>query len=255
MLNRSRGSAVWVGYNDRLRLHSIDNYVKGPRAQVDRKLYKMHMQDTIFNYPNLDVRAASVSNLVFGHHSVSSGCGRMPVWGVVEGVRLGWVCVHAFLDAALFKSWTDSGDVIPCSQVVICTGTFLSGEIHIGRSRRYPGAHSIIPGIGMKRFPAGRMNEAPATGLSHSLRVAGFQLGRLQTGTPARLDKSSITFDKLERQDGDQLPHPFSYLHRKVDHAVTSTPCLILTCGLTNIQEQSSLLLQNAYHPCYPCVD
>lgn len=72
MLNRSRGSAVW-----------------GPRAQVDRKLYKMHMQDTIFNYPNLDVRAASVSNLVFGHHSVSSGCGRMPVWGVVEGVRLG----------------------------------------------------------------------------------------------------------------------------------------------------------------------
>jgi len=74
----------------------------------------------------------------------------------------------------------------------------------------------------MKRFPAGRMNEAPATGLSQSLRAAGFQLGRLQTGTPPRLDKNSIDFSKLERQEGDQPPHPFSFLHRKVDNAVSA---------------------------------
>lgn len=74
----------------------------------------------------------------------------------------------------------------------------------------------------MKRFPAGRMNDAPAIGLSQSLRAAGFQLGRLQTGTPARLDKNSINFSKLEKQEGDNPPQPFSYLHREVDNAVSA---------------------------------
>ncbi|KAI6144191.1 glucose inhibited division protein A-domain-containing protein, partial [Pisolithus tinctorius] len=109
------------------------NSSKGFRRMVDRELYREHMQDIILNYPNLDVRSASIP-----------------------------------------------GEIIHCSQVVICTGTFLSGEIHIG----------------MKRFPAGRMHEAPAIGL----------LGRLQTGTPARLDKNSIDFSRLERQEGDQIP-------------------------------------------------
>ncbi|KIJ67332.1 hypothetical protein HYDPIDRAFT_173907 [Hydnomerulius pinastri MD-312] len=174
MLNRSKGSAVW-----------------GPRAQVDRKLYKRNMQDIIFNYPNLEVRAASVSDLVFDHEMASSSTDNTPVWGTVKGVRL------------------DTGDIIPCSQVVVCTGTFLSGEIHIG----------------MKRFPAGRMNEAPAVGLSASLRAAGFHLGRLQTGTPARLAKNTIDFSRLEKQEGDDPPHPFSYLHRRVDNADSQISC------------------------------
>ncbi|KAH7909008.1 glucose inhibited division protein A-domain-containing protein [Hygrophoropsis aurantiaca] len=172
MLNRSKGAAVW-----------------GPRAQIDRKLYKKNMQEIIFNYPNLSIRPASVFDLVFTHEpSTSTG---PPVWGAVEGVRL------------------DSGEIIKCSQVVICTGTFLSGEIHIG----------------MKRFPAGRLNEAPSVGLSASLRNAGFALGRLQTGTPARLDKASIDFTRLAPQEGDADPAPFSFLNRKVDNAGNQIPC------------------------------
>ena len=98
----------------------------------------------------------------------------------------------------------DSGEVITCSQVVICTGTFLSGEIHIG----------------MKRFPAGRMNEAPSVGLSASLNAAGFRLGRLQTGTPARLAKDSIDFSNLVVQKGDKEPLPFSFMNDTVANAV-----------------------------------
>lgn len=73
----------------------------------------------------------------------------------------------------------------------------------------------------MKRFPAGRLSEAPSLGLSASLRTAGFHLGRLQTGTPARLDASSIDFRGMERQVGDVVPAPFSYMHRSVDNAVS----------------------------------
>ncbi|KAG1748096.1 mitochondrial translation optimization protein [Suillus lakei] len=172
MLNASKGAAVW-----------------GPRAQVDRKIYKRHMQDIIFNYPNLDVRAASVFDLVFDNRPCVSTSSS--TWGTVTGVRL------------------ETGDVIKCSKVVICTGTFLGGEIHIG----------------MRRIPAGRIGEAPSTGLSTSLNAAGFKLGRLQTGTPARLDKHSIDFSRMERQDGDERPQPFSFVHREVDHANNQIPC------------------------------
>ncbi|EGN97710.1 hypothetical protein SERLA73DRAFT_169961 [Serpula lacrymans var. lacrymans S7.3] len=175
MLNSSKGAAVW-----------------GPRAQIDRKLYKKHMQQIIFNYPNLVIQAASVFDLVF-NHGVSDTCKQEKplLWGSIEGVRL------------------ENGDVIKCSTVVVCTGTFLSGEIHIG----------------MKRFPAGRMHEAPSVGLSASLRTAGFKLGRLQTGTPARLDKNTIDFSNLVPQEGDPLPYPFSYLNRTVDNADNQVQC------------------------------
>jgi len=73
----------------------------------------------------------------------------------------------------------------------------------------------------MRRLPAGRMGEAPSIGLSASLHAAGFVLGRLQTGTPARLDKHSIDFSRMERQDGDERPQPFSFINREVDHAVS----------------------------------
>ncbi|KAJ7485094.1 glucose inhibited division protein A-domain-containing protein [Mycena galericulata] len=170
ILNRSKGAAVW-----------------GPRAQMDRKLYKKHMQRAILEQPNLDVRAGSVFDLVFDHSQPSS----QNQWGKISGVKL------------------DTGEVIGCSQVVVCTGTFLSGEIHIG----------------LKRFPAGRLNEAPSIGLSASLNSAGFKLGRLQTGTPARLDGKTINFSGMQRQDGDAVPSPFSYMNTAVDNAENQIPC------------------------------
>ena len=73
----------------------------------------------------------------------------------------------------------------------------------------------------MKTFPAGRINEEPSIGLSASLKSAGFKLGRLQTGTPARLDGKTINFANLPKQVGDQVPSPFSFLNREVDNAVS----------------------------------
>ncbi|KAG6833327.1 hypothetical protein H0H87_008503 [Tephrocybe sp. NHM501043] len=157
---------------------------RGPRAQIDRTLYKKNMQEALHDYPGLDIRAGSVFDLVFDNSEPSR-------WGKISGVKL------------------DSGEVIPCSQVVICTGTFLSGEIHIG----------------LKTFPAGRMNDAPSIGLSASLNAAGFKLGRLQTGTPARLDGTTINFTGMEKQLGDIVPSPFSYLHREVPNAANQVVC------------------------------
>lgn len=83
----------------------------------------------------------------------------------------------------------------------------------------------------MRRFPAGRMDESPSIGLSGSLRSAGFKLGRLQTGTPARLDKNTIDFSNLAKQEGDAAPSPFSYLNDSVDNALRSRT-LYLTYSL-----------------------
>ncbi|KAG1745087.1 mitochondrial translation optimization protein [Suillus paluster] len=190
MLNASKGAAVW-----------------GPRAQVDRKIYKRHMQNIIFGYPNLDVRAASVFDLLFDNSPSTSASSS--TWGTVTGVRL------------------ETGDVIKCSKVVICTGTFLGGEIHIG----------------MRRIPAGRIGEVPSTGLSVSLCAAGFKLGRLQTGTPARLDKHSIDFSRMERQDGDEKPQPFSFIHREVDHANNQIPCF-----QTHTTSETHRLIKESMH-------
>ena len=77
----------------------------------------------------------------------------------------------------------------------------------------------------MKRFPAGRIGDDASIGLSASLQRAGFRLGRLQTGTPARLDGDTIDFSRMERQDGDAVPSPFSFLHGKVDNAVSIFLC------------------------------
>ncbi|KAF5345024.1 hypothetical protein D9758_010442 [Tetrapyrgos nigripes] len=169
ILNRSKGAAVW-----------------GPRAQIDRTLYKRHMQAALSSYNNLHICAGSVFDLVFSESKSSE-----LKWAKIAGVRL------------------DSGEVINCTQVVICTGTFLGGEIHIG----------------MKRFPAGRINEAPSIGLSSSLKSAGFKLARLQTGTPARLDSKTIDFSNLARQDGDKEPNPFSFLNSTVDNAHNQVCC------------------------------
>ncbi|KAF8652580.1 hypothetical protein AX16_004333 [Volvariella volvacea WC 439] len=169
ILNRSKGAAVW-----------------GPRAQIDRTIYKRNMQQLLHSYPGLTIRAGSVFDLVFDHQHQDGAR-----WGQVIGVKL------------------ETGEVIHCSQVVICTGTFLGGEIHIG----------------LKRIPAGRMGEAPSIGLSASLNAAGFKLGRLQTGTPARLDGKTINFSNMTRQEGDIHPSPFSFINRSVDNAENQVYC------------------------------
>ncbi|KAH8105159.1 mitochondrial translation optimization protein [Cristinia sonorae] len=192
MLNRSKGAAVY-----------------GPRALVDRQLYKRYMQEVINSYPNLTVRAGSVHDLVLDH----SAALQANKWASVSGVRL------------------ESGEIIRASQVVICTGTFLSGEIHIG----------------MKRYPAGRMDEDPSIGLSGSLRAAGFALGRLQTGTPARIHRDSINYDGLEIQHGDTNPAPFSYMNRTVNNASNQLPCFITRTTETTHQ----IIRENLHLSCH----
>jgi tRNA uridine 5-carboxymethylaminomethyl modification enzyme len=152
-----------------------------------------HMQAELFAYPNLDVREAGVFDLAFADPAAPPPSDAPPLAGPptrrVTGVRL------------------DNGDLVRCSQVVLCTGTFLGGEIHLGQ----------------RTIRAGRWGDAasPPAGLSRSLADAGFALGRLQTGTPARIDKSTVRFDGLEVQHGDGEPEPFSFVHDRVDNAVS----------------------------------
>ncbi|KAK0621291.1 glucose inhibited division protein A-domain-containing protein [Bombardia bombarda] len=161
VLNRKKGSAVW-----------------GPRAQIDRALYKKHMREALESYPNLTVVLGKVSDIVVADNEDPSSGAKTKI----AGIKL------------------ESGEVLPTSQVVITTGTFLGGEIHIG----------------LEAFPSGRMGEAATFGLSKSLRDAGFQLGRLKTGTPPRLAKGSIKWDMLSEAPGDDPPMPFSYLNKAV---------------------------------------
>lgn len=172
VLNRSKGPAVW-----------------GPRAQIDRKLYQKHMREELQAYPNLSIILDSVSDIVLSAEETEPNTPQP----AISGVRL------------------DSGETIPTRRVIITTGTFLGGEIHIG----------------LQTYPAGRLGEAATVGLSKSLRDAGFQLGRLKTGTPPRLDKSSIDFNVMETQFGDNPANPFSYLNSSV--AVQDQ----LTCSMT----------------------
>ncbi|KAJ4392068.1 vacuolar protein sorting-associated protein 45 [Gnomoniopsis smithogilvyi] len=162
VLNRKKGPAVW-----------------GPRAQIDRALYQKHMRDELTDYPGLSVVLGSVSDIVVGEVEVGQGDGAK---SKITGVRL------------------ESGEIIPTNHVIITTGTFLGGEIHIG----------------LEAYPSGRMGEAATFGLSKSLRDAGFKMGRLKTGTPPRLDRKTINYTILEPQEGDDPPMPFSYLNDTV---------------------------------------
>jgi len=162
VLNKKKGPAVW-----------------GPRAQIDRKLYKNHMREEMLSYPGLHVKEGKVADIIVDRSIMSRLEGRH---GKITGVRL------------------ESGEIIQTQNVVITTGTFLGGEIHIG----------------LDVFPSGRMGEAATFGLSNSLREAGFKLGRLKTGTPPRLDKRTIDFSRLQIQPGDEHPTPFSYLNNEV---------------------------------------
>lgn len=139
--------------------------VRGPRAQADRKLYREAMQEVLFNYPNLHIVEDSVEDLLVENSEVR---------GVV----------------------TQSGKVLMAGKVILTTGTFLNGLIHIGETK----------------IRAGRVGEAPSIGLSDTLKRLAFNVGRLKTGTPPRLDGKTIDWASLEAQPGDNPPKPFSYL-------------------------------------------
>ena len=143
--------------------------VRGPRAQSDRKLYKKHMQEEIENTKNLDLLFDPVEDLIFDNNKQIAGV----------------ICA--------------SGKKISTKKVIITTGTFLNGLIHLGD----------------KTIPAGRHGDSPSIGLADSLYKTGFNIGRLKTGTPARLDKNTIDFSKLEKQEADDEHSYFSFLTTK----------------------------------------
>ncbi|PFH56303.1 hypothetical protein XA68_16760 [Ophiocordyceps unilateralis] len=168
--------------------------VWGPRAQIDRKLFMKHMRGELERYSNLSIVLGAVSDLVLED-------GNKPV---VAGVRL------------------DSGLILSARKVIIATGTFLRGEIHIG----------------LQCYPAGRVGEAATYGLSKTLQDAGFRLGRLKTGTPPRLDSHTIDFQPLQTQLGDDPPLPFSYLNSAV------TVKDQLTCSITYTNEATHQIIR-----------
>ncbi|MGK2921802.1 MAG: tRNA uridine-5-carboxymethylaminomethyl(34) synthesis enzyme MnmG [Methyloceanibacter sp.] len=152
--------------------------VQGPRAQADRKLYRQAMQAAISATANLEVIEAAVEDLIVDGDDVT---------GVV----------------------TTDGRRFSAGAVVLTTGTFLNGLIHIGETK----------------IPAGRMGEAPALGLSERLYGLGLRMGRLKTGTPPRLDGTTIAWERLQEQQGDVPPVPFSFLTEAI--ATPQVPCHI----------------------------
>jgi len=156
------------GIQFRLLNRSRGPAVRGPRTQSDRSLYRKYMQEKLLNYCNLSVFADPIVKFIFNKNSVN-----------------GFV--------------TQSGKEVVCKKLILTTGTFLNGLIHVGE----------------KQTPAGRINEKPSTGLSEQLKKYNFKIGRLKTGTPPRLDSRTINFSKLEEQNADRDPYFFSFLTKK----------------------------------------
>ncbi|WP_299396891.1 tRNA uridine-5-carboxymethylaminomethyl(34) synthesis enzyme MnmG [Pelagibius sp.] len=169
--------------------------VRGPRAQADRKLYREAMQARLAAQPDLRIHEAAVEDLVLD----------------AEGRCCGVT--------------TDAGKTIRAAAVVLTTGTFLRGLIHIGE----------------RRIPAGRVGEAPAVGLAATLERAGFRLGRLKTGTPPRLDGRTIDTDGLTVQPGDDPPEPFSTLTATITQPQ-------IACHITHTSEDGHALIRDNLH-------
>ena len=156
------------GIQFRLLNRSRGPAVQGPRTQSDRSLYRKYMQEKLLNYCNLSIFSDPVTRFIFNKNTISG-----------------------------FE--TKSGKKILCGKLILTTGTFLNGLIHIGD----------------KRTPAGRFDEKPSTGLSEQLEKYDFKIGRLKTGTPPRLDARTIKYDNLEEQFADDDPYFFSFLTKK----------------------------------------
>ncbi len=185
-----------AGIQFRMLNRSKGPAVQGPRAQADRKLYRAAMRRALEDTPSLEVRAATVEGLLT----------------VEEGHR---VCGVELAD----------GRVIGAGAVVLTTGTFLRGLVHIGEVT----------------YAAGRMGDPPSLGLSAALQRLGFTLGRLKTGTPCRLDGRSIDWAALDSQKGDDPPTPFSYLTERI-----TTPQI--ACGVTATTPASHALIRDNLH-------
>ena len=156
------------GIQFRLLNRSRGPAVRGPRTQSDRSLYKKYMQEKLVNYCNLSIYSDPVISFIFANNTIIG-----------------------------FN--TQSGKEIRSSKIILTTGTFLNGLIHIGE----------------KKTPAGRYDEKPSTGLSEQLEKFNFKVGRLKTGTPPRLDARTINFENLEAQHADEDPYFFSFLTEK----------------------------------------
>jgi tRNA uridine 5-carboxymethylaminomethyl modification enzyme len=169
--------------------------VRGPRAQADRKLYRQAMQAALAAQANLTIRGASAEDLLIEDH------------GAIAGVV------------------TNTGQEIHAGAVIITTGTFLRGLIHIGE----------------EKTPAGRVGEPPSQGLSLALERQGFSLARLKTGTPARLDGRTIDWASLEMQAGDAEPEAFSTLTKVL-------PNRQIACGITHTTTATHELIRANLH-------
>lgn len=169
------------GIQFRLLNRSRGPAVQGPRTQSDRALYKEHMQKILLNYENLTVVADPVIKFIFDD---------------IENKVIGFLC--------------QSGKEIRCKELILTTGTFLNGLIHIGDTQ----------------IPAGRFEEKPSTGLSEQLTKYNMKIGRLKTGTPPRLDGNTINYDELEMQPADEDPYYFSFLTNKLYNKQ-------IKCGMT----------------------
>jgi tRNA uridine 5-carboxymethylaminomethyl modification enzyme len=184
------------GIQFRLLNRSRGPAVRGPRTQSDRALYKLHMQKTLLSYDNLTVAADPVIKFLFDN---------------VHDAIIGFVC--------------ESGKEIFCKQLILTTGTFLNGLIHIGQ----------------KQIPAGRYNEEPSTGLSEQLEKYNVKLGRLKTGTPPRLDGTTINYDEIEMQSADEDPYFFSFLTNKLHNKQ-------IACGVTHTNNEVHKIINENIH-------
>ena len=179
------------GIQFRLLNRSRGPAVRGPRTQSDRSLYRKFMQEKLVNYCNLSIFSDPVIKFIF-----------------INSVISGFI--------------TQNGNKVSCSKLILTTGTFLNGLIHIGD----------------ERTPAGRFNEKPSTGLSEQLEKYDFKIGRLKTGTPPRLDSRTINFNNLEKQFADEEPYFFSFLTKKNLNKQVS-------CSMTYTNEKVHKIIEN----------
>jgi len=167
--------------------------VQGSRAQIDMDAYREYMRNITLNTRNLDVYQDEVSALKVDTQEES-----LEVFGVE----------------------TKLGEVFEAKKVILTTGTFMKGLIHIGKNQ----------------YPAGRAWELPSSTLSDQLKVLGLKVGRLKTGTPARINVNSIDFSVMEAHGGDEVPHPFSFRTNKKEFTPTQLPCYITYTNLDTHQ-------------------
>jgi tRNA uridine 5-carboxymethylaminomethyl modification enzyme len=184
-----------AGIQFRLLNRSKGPAVRGPRAQADRKLYRQAMQKFLLNQANLTIRSMAVESLILGANGEAAG--------VI----------------------TVEGEEVHVGAIVITTGTFLNGLIHIGE----------------EKIPAGRVNENPSIGLSNILKSFNFNLGRLKTGTPPRLDGRTIDWIGLEMQPGDDQPVFFSSLTNEL-YAKQ------IACGITHTTQKTHEIIRANLH-------